>query len=607
MELRDSRRLTGANFLWERPGAVLDLLFDASELEAADGRPSVLEAVARTWRGEARRLLDAVDLADEATTVKVVRTALPPDLGGGMATGLSMALSAPLDALYAACSIAEKALDATVARLGGEPVEGADFDELVVALRAELDEERNPALLALREAAHARGVTFLSDDDEVSVGMGKDSVTWPARELPAPDAVGWSAVRDLPHAIVTGTNGKSTTVRLMTAMAEAAGHVVGSSSTDYVRVGDEILDRGDWSGPGGGRMLLRDRRVTLGLLETARGGMMRRGLALERTDLAVILNVDDDHLSEWATPDLVSLADAKLIPGRIARTLVLNADDEQVIAAHERMAATLPDGGPEVVWFSLDGTSTRIATHRATGGRAAILDDGVLTLVCGDEAMPLCDVAEVPMTLGGAARYNVANALAACAAGGELGLGLEAIRAGLRAFASDPEDNPGRLNRFDLGGATALVDFAHNPGGFAALFEAASALPAERRLVLVGQSGDRDLDSTRGMARSCAEAGFDLVVIKELTGYLRGRELGEVPAEIETALRQAGLDEGRFEHAPSELAAVRRALEWARSGDLLLLLTHDLRDEVLALVGGLAASGWRPGDPVPGDAAEASA
>ena len=605
MELRDSRRLTGANFLWERPGAVLDLVFTSDEVAADDG-PSVLEVVARTWRGEARRMLDALGLADEATIAKAVGVQRPE---GGVDTGLSLALSAPLDALYTACSIAEWALDAAVARLGGAPVEGAAFDEAASHLRAERTQERNPDLLALRAAALARGLAFLSDDDHASVGMGTGSRTWPARELPDPDAVAWDALHDLPHAIVTGTNGKSTTVRLLTAMAAAAGHVVGSSSTDYVRVGDEVLDRGDWSGPGGGRMLLRDRRVTLGLLETARGGMMRRGLALERADLAVVLNVGDDHLSEWATPDLVSLADAKLIPGRVARTLVLNADDAHVVAAYDRLAAALPEGhpAPEVVWFSLDVGNALVAAHRATGGRGALLDQGNLTLVSGEQGTVLLPVAEVPMTLGGAARYNVANALAACAAGVELGLDPEALRAGLRAFASDTADNPGRLNRFDLGGVTALVDFAHNPGGCAALFDAARALPAERRLVLLGQSGDRGLESTRGMAAQCVAAGFDLVVIKELTEHLRGREPGEVPAEIEACLREAGLAEDRFVHASSELASVRLALAWARPGDLLLLLAHDLRDEVLALVGGLAAAGWNPGDPVPGDAAEASA
>lgn len=593
MELVDSRRLTGANFVWSRPGAVLDV-------RLAPGEEARGAELVERWRAAARRMLDALGWQGEAVRVKAVGV----NVEGVRHDGYSLALSAPIDALYAACEVGEWALDTALAELGLEPqTEYAGelaFDAARTHLAAAIAAERNPELLALRAAAAAHGATFLSDDDEVSLGMGRGSRTWPARALPRPDEVDWAALHDVPTAIVTGTNGKSTTVRLLAAMATAEGLVPGMSSTDWVRVGDEVLDSGDWSGPGGGRMLLRDRRVTLGLLETARGGMMRRGLALEAADVAVLLNVGDDHLSEWGTPDLESMAEAKFIPSRIAETVVLNADDPHVVATCECLWAAAESDWtpPEVKWFTLDPTNPVVAAARAKGGGGALLDGTQLTRFKGDVTVALLDVAEVPMTLGGAARYNVANALAAICAAHELGLGDEAIRAGLRAFASDPTDNPGRLNRFELGGVTVLVDFAHNPSGFAALFEAAAALPAERRLVLLGQSGDRDRASTRGMVQECVRAGFDFVVIKELTEHLRGRELGEMPAEIEAELRAAGMPEGAFEHAPSELAAVEQAFAWARPGDLLLLLAHDARDEVLARIAELEVAGWRAGEPV---------
>lgn len=590
MELFDSRRLTGANFVWHLPSAVIDLLFAPDEAEP--------DAVVAAWEQQARRMLTALGWEEQRVLAKAVGFARD----GQTLRGRSLALSAPLDALYAACSINEWALDAALASLGRpalteQPVD-ADFDAARARLAAEIAEEANPALLALHAAADAHNVALLSDDDEVSVGMGTGSRVWPARALPAPDAVDWSALHNVPTAVVTGTNGKSTSVRLLATIASAAGHVPGSSSTDWVRVGDEVLDAGDWSGPGGGRMLLRDPRVTLGLLETARGGMLRRGLALERADVAVILNVDADHMSEWGTPDLASMAEAKFIPTRIANTLVLNADDPWIVATYERRFGACAQGAPDVRWFSLDPTNPLITAARATGGAGALLQGDALVRFQGAETVTLATTADVPMTLGGAARYNVANALAAVAAAHALGLKDAAISAGLRAFASDPADNPGRLNRFELGGATVLVDFAHNPGGFAALFEAAAALPAERRLVLLGQSGDRDRASTRAMAEECVRAGFDHIVIKELTEHLRGRELGELPAEVEAELLAAGLPAGHFEHAPSELAAVEAALAWARPGDLLLLLAHDARDQVLARVEGLAASGWRAGEPL---------
>jgi cyanophycin synthetase len=600
MELRDSRRLTGPNFVWERPGAVLDLLMDPSD---CTGSPSALDALTAAWQTTARQMLDALGWTASLTRAKRVGVALED---GAQGVGLSLALSAPLDVLYAACEVNEWALEAAQALLAGAGQDALDADFHVARerLAALIQAEANPALLALEHAARAQGVGFLSDDEIVSVGMGHGSISWPVSALPSVNSVDWSAVFDIPHVIVTGTNGKSTTVRLLASMAAAAGEVPGISSTDFVRVGSDVLDHGDWSGPGGGRMLLRDPRVTVGLLETARGGMMRRGLALSHTNLAVVLNIGDDHLTEWGTPDLASLAEAKFIPVRVAKAAVLNADDPEIVAAVQRGLA----GAAELIWFSLDPKQAHFAEHLKRGGRGVWLKGRELVATSGAACAPtsraletqfIAHVEDIPMTLGGAARYNVANALAAVAVAMAMRFSVGAIRSGLSRFESNPNDNPGRLNRFALGGVTVLVDFAHNPSGFVALFAAAAALPAKRRLVLIGQSGDRDAVSTRGMVRSAVDAGLDHIVIKELTEHLRGRELGEMPAQIEAELRALGLDETRFTHAPNEMAAVHVALEWAQPGDLLLLLAHDARDQVLALITELKAAGWEPGRSIP--------
>ena len=593
MELRDSRRLTGPNFIWEKPGAVLDVLLEDAECTTSAESASVATRVSQAWSLALRRMLDALGWQAQAIACKQVGLMLP---GGRLGRGMSLAMSAPLDGLYAACSINEWALEAAIASFSsnsGVRLE-AEFTAALERLRDEVKAEANPALLALHAAAIEHGVAFLSDDEEVSVGMGQGSLTWPVDALPAPGEVDWSSVRDVPHVVVTGTNGKSTTVRLLFAMCRAAGELAGISSTDYVRVGERVLEEGDWSGPGGGRLLLRDKEVTIALLETARGGMMRRGLALERTDLAVVLNIGSDHLTEWGTPDLTSLADAKFIPVWVASRAVLNADDAEIIAASGRCMRP----STERIWFSLERNNEILSAHLEAGGKGAWLEAGVLWLAgFGPEAERITSVEELPMTLGGAARYNIANALAAICAARDLGLPLASIQAGLKGFESNPEDNPGRLNRIELGGVTALVDFAHNPDGMQALFSAAAAIPAKRRLALIGQAGDRDEPSTRGMARAAVEAGIDHIVIKELTEHLRGRALGELPALIEDELRRQGLDESRFSHAPDEVSSVHQAFAWAKQGDLLVLLAHDARAEVLALVQRLKQEGWQPGDP----------
>lgn len=550
MELLDSRRLTGANILSSLPGAVIDVAIPEAD------RDRVIAA----WTTRVRRLLDALGWTSERTFVRV------------STHGASLAISAPLDALYAATEVNESAWRAAMADVSdGEP---ADDSAELTRLRAEIDGEANSALIAMRTAALEHGIAFLSDDDHVSVGLGTGSRTWRVNEIPAPSELDWSALHDVPTALVTGTNGKTTTVRLLASIAAAAGKCAGVTSTDRVRVGDEILEEGDWSGPGGARLVLRDRRTEVGLLETARGGMLRRGLALERCDVAAVLNVAADHLGEWGVGTLESLAEGKFVVTRVARSAVLNADDPVVLRLSEELDC-------EVVWFTLNADSLVLAHHIARDGRAAWLQNGALWVCKGTMRERLLGVDEVPITFGGAARYNVANALAAAAIAERLGFSIDEIRTGLRRFESDHHANPGRMNRFEFGGVQAIVDFAHNPHGFEALFELVDGLPAERRLILLGQAGDREEASIREMVRIAAATQPDMIVIKELTEHLRGREPGVIPALIESELRAVGFPESRFVHCASELEAVEWALAWARPGDLLLLLAHDKRDEVL--------------------------
>jgi UDP-N-acetylmuramyl tripeptide synthase len=453
-------------------------------------------------------------------------------------------------------------------------------------------EESSPAVLAMQRAAAEHRVAFLWDDDAVSVGMGTGSRTWPADAIPDPGAVDWDAVHDVPVALVTGTNGKTTTVRLLKAMTDAAGRTPGISSTDGCWVVGEEIGEGDYSGPGGARLVLRDRRVEVAVLETARGGMLRRGLALERADVAIITNVAEDHLGEWGIHDLGELTATKFIVAQGTRHLVLNADDPRLRSYPDR-------AGVRRIWFSRRCEPAEIRANVATGGQTCVLQGDRLMLhtAAGSEVVAALD--EVPMTLGGAAVHNVANALGAVCAARRLGLPLAAIREGLCSFDSSAEANPGRLNRFDLGGVTAIVDFAHNPHGLQALLDMARALPAGRWCVLVGQAGDRDDEAIRELPRLIWKARPDRVVVKELGQHLRGRQPGEVPALIVDELRRLGAPEDAIDVAGSEIDAVRQALQWSRPRDLLLLISHQERASVLELARRLEESGWQPGQPLP--------
>ena len=271
MEFLDARRLTGPSLLFDLPGTILDVSCTAEEAAR----------LAPVWERHVRRMLDAIgwESCEFSTLV--------------LTDGISMGFTAPIDALYAASEINEWAWAACDAELGDG--EMPDFDAAVKATKAAIAEEANPELMRLRELAEEHGVTLLWDDDFVSLGYGRHSQTWPVREIPDPAGLDWANYEDVPSGLVTGTNGKTTTVRIAAHIARTAGHNVGLSSTDYIAVNDRVVDRDDWSGPGGARNVLREQDVDLAILETARGGLLRRGLGVEKADAALITNIAKDQ------------------------------------------------------------------------------------------------------------------------------------------------------------------------------------------------------------------------------------------------------------------------------------------------------------------------
>ena len=574
MELTDVRRLTGANLIMDRCGAV-------GEAALPGDRAGLLVAL---WRREAQALLAAVGWAEETTFVR----AFPG--------GASLAVSAPLDGLYAATDLIEAAWAAVMARLNDE--EPADLDTVAAALRGLIAEEANPDLRALEAAAKTRGLTFLSGEDLVSVGLGTGVQSWPEEAVPAVDTVDWPASHDIPLALVTGTNGKSTTVRLTAAIAAAAGCTVGLCSSDWVKVAGEVIDEGDYSGPGGARRAVRDPRVDLAVLEVARGGLLRRGLSLPRAPVCAITNVAADHLGEYGITDLPSLCEAKFLLARAVAPggrLVLNADDPALVRRSM-------DFSGEITWFSLTPEASGIPAWLAAGGRAAVLEDGRLMLARGEARRPILTVSDYPLGLDGAARFNLANALAAIAIADALDLPPAAMAAGLAGFKGGPDENPGRGNFLDLGGVTVLVDFAHNTDGLAALIEAIVDLPAKRRLLLLGHAGDRRDEDIRALARTAWQLRPERLIVKEMEGVLRGRALGEVPALMAQELEALGAPTDAVTHAASELQGVRDALAWAAAGDFLVLLLHSERKAGLALLQDLQDREWQAGQPLPGAA-----
>jgi cyanophycin synthetase len=575
MHILDSRRLTGPNLMLHGPGAVLEVRLEPGELGPA----------VAAWQVAVRQLLESVGWPNQ-------QLASRPFEGG-----VSLAVSAPIDALYAATELNERAWAAAAAQLKGH--KAPRLSGAVAALLDDIQSQRNPPLLSLYSEARSRGLTFLLGEDLVSVGSGKGALIWHIEAPPDPNTVHWEAASEIPIVLVTGSNGKTTVVRMLGAMLQGSGRTPGLTSTDGVIVGDTLLEEGDFAGPSGARMVLRHTETEVAVLETARGGILRRGLPVERADVAVVTNVADDHLGEFGIESLADLADTKLVVAKAlgtSGTLVLNADDPLLVERSQKLA-------PRIVWFSLNPALPLLARHLQQGGTAVLADHGMLVLARGEERTPLLPVTDIPVTFGGIAGHNVANALTAVAAGLALGLDPGVMASTLRRFGDDLEDNPGRANLVEIGGIRILVDFAHNPHGMAALVAVARTIPAERILVLVGQAGDRGDDAIRALARAAWELRPDHVVVKDMETYLRGRVPGEVPALLVQEFTRLGLRPEALSRAGPEISAVRKALEWARPGDLLVLAIHENRRAVLDLLDQLTAADWHSGEPLPGSPA----
>jgi cyanophycin synthetase len=299
------------------------------------------------------------------------------------------------------------------------------------------------------------------------------------------------------------------------------------------------------------------------VLETARGGILKRGLAFDRCDVAIVLNVSADHLGLDGIDTVEELARVKfVIAERARRAVVLNAEDDHCVA----MSAELPHS-VEVLYFSLDPDNPVLLRHLENGGRGVYLEDNTIVLANGARHEALLDVRTMPCTMKGAARYNIANALAAAAALAATGFGNIEIAAGLRTFVSDWKHNPLRSNVFDVDGVTVIFDYAHNTAAYAALAETARALTPGRLVGVVAAPGDRRDEDLVAIGATCA-AGFDELVVYETEN--RGRASGEVAALL---VQGARLGKFELDHLQVELdvhEAIRAGLKRCVPGDVLV-------------------------------------
>jgi cyanophycin synthetase len=362
---------------------------------------------------------------------------------------------------------------------------------------------------------------------------------------------------------VTGTNGKTTTTLLIAHAVRVAGLRTGVTTTEGVFVDGRQIAKGDCTGYRSARSVLTSPDVDFAVLETARGGILKRGLAYDRCDVSVVLNVSADHLGLDGVESVEELARVKaVVAQRASRAVVLNAEDDHCVA----MASQLADG-VEVLYFSLDADNPVLLRHLDEGGRAVYFEDDAIVLANGARHEALIDVRQMPVTLNGAARYNIANSLAAAAALTACGFGKQEIADGLVSFVSDWKNNPLRSNLFDVDGVTVIVDYAHNSAAYAAMAETARGLSPGRLVGVVAAPGDRRDADLVDIGTTCA-SGFDELVVYETEN--RGRAAGAVSAKLVEGIRLARFDEDHLRVELDVHEAIRAGLARCDKGDVLV-------------------------------------
>jgi cyanophycin synthetase len=374
----------------------------------------------------------------------------------------------------------------------------------------------------------------------------------------------------IPIVAITGTNGKTTTSRLISQMAKAAGFVTGFTTTDGIYINDHLVLKGDCSGPASAQFVLKDPCVEFAVLETARGGILRSGIGFDQCDCAVVTNVAEDHLGLDGIDTIEKLAKVKsVVPETVCSNgyAVLNADDDLVYAMKDRVKC-------KVALFSMYSDSARIEEHCCKGGLAAVYENGYLLLRTGNHLIPIEEAKNIPITFGGKAEFNIANALAATLAAYTNRIKLNTIREVLKNFVPSHETTPGRVNVFEFGDFNVVIDYAHNPHAVKAVGKFINAFNAKTKVGIITGVGDRRDEDIIALGEESAKI-FDEIIIRH-DDDMRGRTIEEVENLITRGVVNVNPDIP-ITYSLAECEAVEYAIDHAVPDSVIVVLTENIK------------------------------
>ena len=380
----------------------------------------------------------------------------------------------------------------------------------------------------------------------------------------------------IPIVAITGTNGKTTTTRLMAHMAKMSGFRVGYTTSDGVYIKNRLLMKGDCTGPQSTEFVLKDPTVNFAVLECARGGLLRAGLAFSNCDIGIVTNVSADHLGLKGIHTVEQLARVKgVIPETVLPDgyAILNADDDLVYDMRKGLNCN-------VALFSMDENNPRIKALQRKGGITAVYENGYVTLCRGTWKMRIMKAENIPLTYGGRAKFMIQNVLPAIIACNVRNITIEDMKAGLETFLPSASQTPGRLNLFEFEKFKVLLDYAHNPSGMRALQKFTDEVEASLKVGIIAGIGDRRVEDNNEMGRIAAEM-FDEIIIRQ-DKHLRGRTEEELIQMLKEGILEKDADK-KITVIPSEEDAIHHAVNNARPGTLIVLCS-DVVPDALKLV-----------------------
>ena len=375
--------------------------------------------------------------------------------------------------------------------------------------------------------------------------------------------------RNMKVVAITGTNGKTTTTRLIAHILEVSGYMVGMTSTGGIYINGKCIYKGDTTGPKSALDVLTNKDINAAVLETARGGIIRDGLAYDFADVAVITNITEDHLGIDGVQTLEDLAKVKALVGEAVKTegyVVINGDDNISVSILDRFNSNL-------IIFSMDKNNEILQSNIKNGGYGIYIDEDNIIVKKGTNSKKLIGVNSIGITMKGALKFNIENAMAACGAAIGLGINYDIIKQGLMSFFCNENQNPGRFNQYFVSDIMVILDYGHNLGSYKSVFNALKNIEHNKLIGVIGSPGDR-LDGLIMQVGKCAGENLDYIFIKENEDK-RGRVKGEVMDILEKGVLKTNFHSENIKKISEEIEAFKAALDFAQPRDIIVIFIEN--------------------------------